>query len=79
VKNWLVIVLVIIAVAIAVVTWQFWSDQVGMVVTAALGLLGFGGGAVVRKVKKRAKKKARDIPDTDPVAVIDDINKRISD
>ena len=67
----------VVVVLIILLTWKMWADNIGLVVASVLGFLGLGGASVSRKVKRRAKKKAEQVPYTDPQSATDDINRRL--
>ena len=76
--NWSLIIkvaLVIVFIIGVLVVWRFFSGQVAAGMAAIGSLFGFGGKAVVRKADKRAKKKADQIPISDPSASVDSINE----
>jgi len=66
-------------VVLLLLGWGKLAGIIGAVSASLFAVFGGGGKKVVEGVKKRAKLKAEDVPDTDPHAVVDDINKRISD
>ena len=72
-KYWRLILIAVLFIA-SLIVWRWFSAELGKGLTAIFGFLGFGGEALVRKVKRRAKKKADGLhSDADVLA---DINKR---
>lgn len=79
--NWrliLKITLLIVFIIGVLVVWRFFSAQVGALLAGIGGLFGFGGKAVTRKVKKRAKIKADKIASDGPDAITADINVHLN-
>ena len=80
--NWRFIITGLVLAGIVVLLLMGWGKMAGIIgaISASLwGLFGGGGKKVVDKVKDRAKLRAKNIPDSSPVDVVNDINKRISD
>ena len=81
--NWTFVVGGILALTLVVILLMGWGKLAGILGAFSAGVWGLfntdKGKKAVEGVKKRAKLKAKDVPDTNPDSVVSDINKRISD
>ncbi len=75
--KWLPYILIAVVVLAGLALISRGSEVLGSLLAWVGNLLGFGGKAVVGKVRKRAKIKADKIASGGPNAVIDDIIGRI--
>ena len=71
-KHWRLTFIIALFI-FSLIIWRWFSVDLGKGLTAIFGLLGFGGEALVRKVKKRAKENMSGMSDADILA---DINRR---